>query len=312
MILDVWKPKTKVIDGKQTIIYYSKLNNTDNLNTNVRVRWVCDNTECKTPNKVHSVSVGHLDKKRSKHNTLEKQLCHSCQMSGEGNPMFGNEKTLRELMDDDERYFTLIGKYKERWLGSNNISHREDVKKKKGQFIINEENLTNLLQENDETLISYTGTNKSSVLTIKCVNGHTRNQRYNNWVKGNGCMECFWDSLSLSDEHKNDYDLYRRLVYKYTRVSVRKHKTTINPNNYKRGNNDGEYHLDHKFSISEGFKNGVPPHIIGYYHNLEYIPNKENLSKLNNCSISINDLCDIYYKNINNDNFRKHVQEDPD
>lgn len=307
MILDAWKPKTKVIQGKQTIIYYNKLDNINNLNTNVRVRWICDNIGCSTPNKIHSVSVGHLDKNKSKHNTLEKQLCHSCQMCGERNPMFGNERSLRELIGNDEKYFLLIDKYKKRWSGSNNISHREDVKNKKGQFIINKENLTERLKEKGETLLSYTGTNKTAILTIKCVNNHIRNQRYNNWVRGNGCKECFWGSLSLSEEHKNDFDLYRKLVYKYTRTSVRKYKKIINPNNFKRGNNIGDYHLDHKFSISEGFSQGVPPFIIGCYHNLEYIPNRDNLSKLSNCSITINSLYDIYYKNINNDNIRKYV-----
>lgn len=296
MILDAWKPKTKIIEGKQTIVYYTKIENINNLNTNVRVRWVCDNVNCTTPNKVHSISVGHLNKKKSKHNTLEKQFCHSCQMYGEGNPMFGNKKTLRELMGDDKKYFTLINKYKERWFGDNNISHREDVKKKKGQFIINGENLTDLLKKKGETLLSYTGTNKTSILTIKCVNNHVRNQRYDSWVSGRGCMECFWGSLCVSEEYKNDFDLYRRLVYKHTRTSIRKYKNIINPNNFKRGRGKGDYHLDHKFSISEGFKKGIPPFIIGSYHNLEHIPSKENLSKLSTCSVSVNDLCDIYYK----------------
>jgi hypothetical protein len=312
MILDAWKPKTKVINGKQTIVYYNKLDDINNLNTNVRVRWVCDNIDCKTPNKIHSISVGHLDEKKSKHNTLKKQICHSCQMYGENNPMFGNEKSLRELMNDDKKYFTLIDKYKKRWSGDNNISHREDVKKKKNQFIINKNNLSKLLNKKSETLLSYTGTNKTSLLTIKCKNNHIRTQRYCSLIRGHGCIECFWESLNIPIEQKNNYELYRKLVYRYTRMSLRNFNDTINPKKLKRGNKNGEYHLDHKFSISEGFKNNIPPFIIGSQYNLEYIPNKENLSKLSGCSITINDLYDIYYKNINNDNFRKHVQEDPD
>jgi hypothetical protein len=307
MILDAWKAKTKVIDGKQTTIYYTKLDDINNLNTNTKVRWVCDNPNCKTPNLVHSISVGHLDKNKSKHNTLEKQICHSCQISGDNNPMYGNNKSLKELMNNDDRYQTLIKKYRKRWLGENNISHRDDVKKKKGQFIINEENLSKLLKNKNEILISYTGTNKTSLLTIECKNNHIRTQRYNSLINGHGCVECFWESLNIPIEQKNDYELYRKLVYKQTRVSVRKFNNIVNPKKLKRGNKDGEYHLDHKFSISEGFKNNIPPFIIGSYHNLEYIPNKDNLSKLSSCSIDINMLCDIYYKKINNDNIRKHI-----
>ena len=66
MILDAWKPKTKKINGKQEIIYHYKLEDTTKLNTNTKVRWVCDDPKCKTPNKIHWISVGHLDKKRKK------------------------------------------------------------------------------------------------------------------------------------------------------------------------------------------------------------------------------------------------------
>jgi hypothetical protein len=104
--------------------------------------------------------------------------------------------------------------------------------------------------------------------------------------------------LSLPEEVRSDYDLYRKLVYKYTRTSLRKYKKIINPNNLKRGRNENEHHLDHKFSISEGFKNGIPPCIIGSQHNLEYILSKDNLIKLNKCTISLTNLCDIYYKNM--------------
>jgi hypothetical protein len=298
MIIDVWKPKTKSIDGIQKIIYYTKLEVIDKLNSNNRVRWVCDNPNCKSPNKIHSISVSHLDEKRSKHNTLTKQICHACQMLGENNPMFGNEKSLRELMGDDNKYFSLIEKLKEKWLGDNNISHKESVKIKKKQFIINDNNLLNLLKEKSETLISYTGTNKTAILTIKCEKNHIRTQKYNSWRRGHGCKECVWESLSLPEEFRNDYDLYRKLVYKYTRTSLRKYKKIINPNNLKRGHNENECHLDHKFSISEGFKNGVLPCIIGSQHNLEYIPSKDNLIKLNKCTISLTNLCDIYYKNM--------------
>lgn len=39
------------------------------------------------------------------------------------------------------------------------------------------------------------------------------------------------------------------------------------------------YHLDHKCSISEGFKNGILPEIIGRMDNLKFIPAKQNMKK---------------------------------
>jgi len=53
---------------------------------------------------------------------------------------------------------------------------------------------------------------------------------------------------------------------------------------------DGAYHLDHKFSIFEGFKQGVEPEIIGNINNLEFIPWEDNLSKGSNCSITLEEL----------------------
>lgn len=39
------------------------------------------------------------------------------------------------------------------------------------------------------------------------------------------------------------------------------------------------YHLDHICSIHEGFKNKIPPEIIGNIKNLRFIPAKENMDK---------------------------------
>ncbi len=39
------------------------------------------------------------------------------------------------------------------------------------------------------------------------------------------------------------------------------------------------YHLDHRCSISEGFKNDIPPEIIGRMDNLKFIPAKLNMEK---------------------------------
>jgi len=172
------------------------------------------------------------------------------------------------------------------------------VKIKKGQFLINGGNLKQLLKNKGETLLNHEGTNKNCLLTIKCENNHIREQKYNSWRKGHGCKEYYWLSIGITKEDKCDYEYYKKLVYKHTRNTMRKYGEIINPYNLKRGRKDGDYHLDHRFSISEGFKNGVLPIIIGSTYNLEYIPNKDNLSKLDKCSVNITELCDIYYKNI--------------
>lgn len=58
----------------------------------------------------------------------------------------------------------------------------------------------------------------------------------------------------------------------------------------------GEYHLDHKFSIAEGYRQKIDVAVIGNLVNLEFIPAKENMSKSDNCSITKDALLSEYNK----------------
>lgn len=86
----------------------------------------------------------------------------------------------------------------------------------------------------------------------------------------------------------SEYKKYRKKVINITNKQPIKNL----PNYDKRGDykNMNAYHLDHKYSISEGFKNDISPEIIGNIKNLEFIPWRENLKKKNKCSITINEL----------------------
>lgn len=53
---------------------------------------------------------------------------------------------------------------------------------------------------------------------------------------------------------------------------------------------DGAYNLDHKFSVIEGFKQGVGPAIIGHTSNLHMIPWEANLVKQGECWITLEEL----------------------
>lgn len=86
----------------------------------------------------------------------------------------------------------------------------------------------------------------------------------------------------------NDFTKYKNDVMKITRQQPI--SDLINYN--KRGNSgiDGAYHLDHKYSILEGFNNNLPSEIIGNIKNLEFITWEENIKKRTKCSITINEL----------------------
>lgn len=90
--------------------------------------------------------------------------------------------------------------------------------------------------------------------------------------------------LSSLDEFK----IYKRKVLNITN----RQPIQELPNYDKRGVSgvEGNYHLDHKFSIVEGFKQKIDPNIIGNIRNLEFIPWEQNVKKRTNCSINLYEL----------------------
>ena len=86
------------------------------------------------------------------------------------------------------------------------------------------------------------------------------------------------------DTQYSEFKKYRRKVYYWTV----KNDLSILENFDRRGLLD--FHLDHKYSITEGFKNGVPPKIIGSMPNLHFISYIENVKKGTKCSITLEEL----------------------
>ena len=58
----------------------------------------------------------------------------------------------------------------------------------------------------------------------------------------------------------------------------------------------GEFHLDHMFSVAEGFKQQISPEIIGNIVNLKFIPAIENMKKQSLCTIDKDTLLLEYSK----------------
>ena len=80
-----------------------------------------------------------------------------------------------------------------------------------------------------------------------------------------------------------EYLKYKRSVWKVTNSQPLE---TI-PDYNKRSS---DLHLDHKFSIAEGFRQGLPPEVIGNIANLQMLSSRENIAKSDSCSISKEDL----------------------
>lgn len=93
---------------------------------------------------------------------------------------------------------------------------------------------------------------------------------------------------------KNKVEQYKQLVWYYTR----KNDLTVLPNSEKRGRLDetkNAYHLDHIYSITDGYINNVEPEIIGSIHNLRFIPAMDNQIKKTKSDILLKELKKLYY-----------------
>lgn len=104
-------------------------------------------------------------------------------------------------------------------------------------------------------------------------------------LSGSGCKKCGYEQQvktkieqnSISDPKlKNKFDIYRDNVRKLSNDNYQKFYYDINPNNLSRGK---DYHLDHKFSILDGFLSDKLPEEIAHPSNLQIISAKENRSK---------------------------------
>lgn len=91
---------------------------------------------------------------------------------------------------------------------------------------------------------------------------------------------------TLAEEYYNAVNLI-------TKKNWYEHFHKINPNKLQRSR---DLHLDHIYSIAEGFKNDIPPEIIGHWTNLRLLPKIENSSKGAGCHKTKEQLFEDFYK----------------
>lgn len=250
MIHSVWKPKFTMNDGVKVITNY-ELVPIDKMVSEKKTGWVVRYYCDECKScKLETTKSKVFFNNDTYLNTLDKQMCRSCR-----------------------------SRYSEYKVKNNFIPF--DVFEKS---IIDSD--YRLLTTKDE----YNSANNKSQfkMNIICNKEHNLTTTWNNWNKGKRCRLCYENNkLENSIKNKDGWEKYYFLVWYYSEKNYLEHKNQINPNNYRRGKN---FHLDHKFSICEGFKNNVPPILIGGVNNLEVIPAKENLKKGTKCSLKINEI----------------------
>lgn len=278
MIVSIWKPKTKVINKKKITIQYDLMDNDciySKGTTGYNVIWKCDNQNCKYKNKIHCIKRVHLNKKRSKYCNEDIQICRSCQFDGINNPRFGDNRKWEDFMGL-EKANNMKSIYSNKIKGDLNPSKKDIVKQKKGQTIINYDNISNYVSKYGYILDKIEGNNKKSILSLICINNHQIDIRYSSFKKGHRCKFCYYDSLMISPNELDTFRKYSNLVRSKTRTVFRKFKELIDPNNLNESKN---YHIDHIYSIADGYKNNIDPIIVSSYVNLRVISKIENLKK---------------------------------
>jgi hypothetical protein len=104
-------------------------------------------------------------------------------------------------------------------------------------------------------------------------------------------QEWFRDKFRAPD--RPERHAYYESVILYTRDSWRQNFSKINPKWLPRGD---DYHLDHIYSIHQGYKDGIHPMIIGHWSNLRMITKDENMEKNRRCDKTIEQLFEDYYE----------------
>jgi len=98
--------------------------------------------------------------------------------------------------------------------------------------------------------------------------------------------ENYFDETELSS-----WKLYCQLVTKITSRNIYLFKHILDPDNLRnRSHGSSRYEIDHMFSKYYGFKNNIPPYIIGDISNLVLIPYLNNRVKSKKCSVSVSEL----------------------
>lgn len=255
MIIDVWRPRFVMVNNKSKVNFY-ELGDINVMLESKKKGWIVRyNCDRCLSSDIKTTTSHVMVSNRAKYNTLNCQICRNCR--------------------------SRISEY--------------EIKKTFIPYSVVKKSIEDcgykLITDNDV----YCSTNNKSQykLDIVCLNNHILKTTWNNWSKGKRCRECYENNkFNNAVKYKNGWERYLFLVRYYTEKNYKNYKKIINPENFKRGR---KYHLDHRYSIYQGFMNNVSPKIIGNVENLTIITESDNLSKGKKCSITLDEILKTKY-----------------
>jgi len=146
--------------------------------------------------------------------------------------------------------------------------------------------------------------NNYSHLEFRCSNNHHMLMSWSNFSSNNcRCSVCHYENMigenhpnwkNYTEKDRKDIILYRAEVVQLTNINYKKYFYFINPNKLKRSYRT--YHIDHIYSVIDGFNNNISPEIIASPVNLQMLANDKNFSKKGASHMTLEQLYDLYNK----------------
>jgi hypothetical protein len=238
--------------------------------------------------------------------------CHNCRKHHKKCEICGKEIFIQARTCSKKCAYELR---KQSWIKTcgteHNFCKNSSSRKKWEEKLLNEEGITNVWQRENvkekskkACLEKFGVENPSQSESIKQQKRQTFILNYP-IIRKEKEEKGLWIPLSSLTE----YEIYVHNVWNITNEQIKLYGNDLLKN--KRNKNrsipelKNKYTVDHKFSVSEGFKNKISPEIIGSIVNLEILSLSKNCSKCRKCSITLNQLINDYQNFINENKINK-------
>lgn len=291
---------TDNISGKKCTEKWLKKNN--EILFNIIINW-CDNFEI----------LKEIEFKRKVYHYINEMInipkCKTCN---------GEVKYLR-IKDGYGTYCSdkcvkLSDEYYNKWLSSVRVNMEATQEKRKKTLEAKYgKSYNKVIQKNREASMNskYGVLNSFQILEIQKKRKDVLIEKYNDEFYNNPDktrMTRIKNGTQINDEVIDNFIDYKKVVMNRTLSIYRNNYKLINPENLKRSKKG--YHIDHLFSIKQGFLQNIPIEIITHPCNLQMIYYKDNIKKQDECWISKDELLNNIIKYDGVINFKhKHLRE---
>ena len=186
--------------------------------------------------------------------------------------------------------------YKVSWSQFNQGSRCPECNRISKCFNIKDLKKQTLIIAKGYKLVSNKYINSKLNLKFKCNKGHNFKMTWNSFSQGQRCVKCYHESgrKNYTDEELENIKNYKTLIRRLSNKNYIKYKKLINPKKLKRSKH--KYHLDHIYSMMDGFRNSVQPEVISNPNNLQILWCIDNINKSDNSNQTKKKLYLGYYK----------------